>query len=211
MPTIITSAIIKGGSAKTTTSMAIAALLARRGQRVIVLDSDNTGGATLWEDYVQQENERRHDKNPDAKPYELGFEVIPVNEAILNNPQRLRAKYADYDWIIIDTPPSDAGVMQAAINAADVTIIPCQPSVSDLTHAGKTFAACRNGIVLLTRVKARTKLAKDAIAELDAEGVPRFETVISEREAIKKLYGTNDVDNAEYASVVQELIDYLNA
>ena len=47
LPTIITIAIIKGGSGKTTTSMALAEGLAMRGKTVTVLDSDNTGGATL--------------------------------------------------------------------------------------------------------------------------------------------------------------------
>lgn len=211
MPVIITSAIIKGGSAKTTTSMQIAGLLARQGYKVAVLDSDNTGGATLWEDYVLQEDEHRKNENPDAPDYTLGFTVTPVNEANLSNPERLRSKYADYDWVIIDTPPSDAGVMQAAINCADVTIIPSQPSVSDLTHAGRTYSAARNGIVLLTRVKPRTKLARNAIAELDAEGITRFETYISEREAIKAMYGTNELDNAEYSSVVSELTDYIKS
>lgn len=113
-------------------------------------------------------------------------------------------------WVIIDTPPSDAGVVQAAINAGDVVIIPCQPSVSDLTHAGRTYAAARNGIVLLTRVKPRTKLARNSISELDEEGIARFETVITEREAVKNMYGTTEIDNKEYSSVVQELIDYLS-
>ena len=205
---IITVAIIKGGSGKTTTSMALAELLHKRGEQVTVLDSDNTGGATMWEMYVEQENRRRRQDNPDAEPYTLGFPVVQTNEAILNNPEHIREKYSG--WVIIDTPPSDAGVVQAAINAGDVVIIPCQPSVSDLTHAGRTYAAARNGIVLLTRVKPRTKLARNSISELDEEGIARFETVITEREAVKNMYGTTEIDNKEYSSVVQELIDYLS-
>ena len=205
---IITVAIIKGGSGKTTTSMALAELLHKRGEQVTVLDSDNTGGATMWEMYVEQENRRRRQDNPDAKPYTLGFPVVQTNEAVLNNPELIREKYSG--WVIIDTPPSDAGEVQAAINAGDVVIIPCQPSVSDLTHAGRTYAAARNGIVLLTRVKPRTKLARNSISELDEEGIARFETVITEREAVKNMYGTTEIDNKEYSSVVQELIDYLS-
>lgn len=194
-PTIITVAIIKGGSGKTTTSMEIAGALARRGEHVTVLDADNTGGATLWEEYVLQSGDQ------------LNFEVVPANMATLNNVERIRAKYDGY--VIIDTPPSDVGIMQAAIDCADVTVIPCQPSISDLTHAGKTFMACKDGIVLMTRVKPRTKLARNAIAELDQQEIPRFETVITEREAIKNMYGTTTVDKVEYSSVVQELLDYL--
>ena len=209
-PTIITIAIIKGGSGKTTTSMALAEGLTMRGKTVTVLDSDNTGGATLWQEYVANENDRRQHDDPNATPYKLGFDVQPVNTALLDR-TRILNRYKDYDYIIIDTPPSDAGVMQAALDCADVTIIPCQPSVSDMTHAGKTYMACRNGIVLLTRVKPRTRLARNAIEELDTNGIPRFETVITEREAIKNMYGTTQRDKTEYPSVVQELLDYLES
>ena len=33
--------------------MLIAGCLARRGEHVTVLDADNTGGATLWDEYVR--------------------------------------------------------------------------------------------------------------------------------------------------------------
>lgn len=209
-PTIIAVAIVKGGSAKTTTSMEIAGLLARRGKHVVVLDSDNTGGATLWDEYVRQANEADREANPDAPDNLLGFEVTPANAATLSNRRRIFDRYRGYDYVIIDTPPSDVGIMKAATSCADVTIIPSQPSISDMSHAGKTYAETQNAIVLLTRVKPRTRLARNAIAELDEHGITRFETVITEREAIKNHYGTTDVDNAEYSSVVQELIDYLD-
>ena len=173
------------------------------------LDADNTGGATLWDEYVRIEDDRRR-KEDEAngtphKPYKLGFDVIQTNDVILGMPDRIRERYKG--WVIIDTPPSDAGTVQTALQAADVSIIPCQPSISDLSHAGKTYAAARNGIILLTRVKARTKLARDAVKQLDELEATRFETVIHEREAIKNLYGTNQIDNRDYASVTQELID----
>lgn len=205
MTIIVTTAIIKGGSAKTTTTMAIARILARRGEKVTVLDTDNTGGATLWAQYVAEENETRHEAKPDAEEYELGFDVLPANQATVSNPAALRRKYDG--WVLIDTPPSDTGVVKAAMDAADIVIIPCQPSVSDLTHAGKTYAQANGrGLVLLTRVKPRTRLAQEAIESLDNGQVTRFDTYISEREAIKNLYGTTQVDNQQYSSVVEELM-----
>ena len=206
---LVAVADIKGGVGKTTPAMLIAGCLARRGEHVTVLDADNTGGATLWDEYVRIEDDRRR-KEDEAngtphKPYKLGFDVIQTNDVILGMPDRIRERYKG--WVIIDTPPSDAGTVQTALQAADVSIIPCQPSISDLSHAGKTYAAARNGIILLTRVKARTKLARDAVKQLDELEATRFETVIHEREAIKNLYGTNQIDNRDYASVTQELID----
>ena len=77
---LVAVADIKGGVGKTTTAMLIAGCLARRGEHVTVLDADNTGGATLWDEYVRIEDDRRR-KEDEAngtphKPYKLGFDVI---------------------------------------------------------------------------------------------------------------------------------------
>ena len=61
--------------------------------------------------------------------------MIQTNDVILGMPDRIRERYKG--WVIIDTPPSDAGTVQTALQAADVSIIPCQPSISDLSHAGR--------------------------------------------------------------------------
>ena len=140
------------------------------------------------------------------KPYKLDFDVVQTNEAILARPDRIRERYQG--WVIIDTPPSDAGTVQTALQSADVSIIPCTPSVSDLSHAGKTYAAARNGIVLVTMVKSNTKLYRAAIQQLDDLHITRFENVIYQREAIKSLYGTNQF-KTDYVDVTQELIEYL--
>lgn len=207
---LVAVACIKGGVGKTTTAMSIAACLARRGEKVTVLDADNTGGATLWEEYVHEEDDRRRaedEANGVAhKPYKLNFDVVQTNEAVLARPDRIRERYQG--WVIIDTPPSDAGTVQTALQSADVSIIPCTPSVSDLSHAGKTYAAARNGIVLVTMVKSNTKLYRAAIQQLDDLHITRFENVIYQREAIKSLYGTNQF-KTDYVDVTQELIEYL--
>lgn len=193
-PKIITVACAKGGATKTTTSMLIAGSLARRGEKVVVLDTDNTGGATKWADYVEDGGGS------------LGFSVVPTPRPRVNR-ERISRLYEG--WVIIDTPPSDTATIQAAINAADVTIVPTQPATADLTLAGETYDSSPNAVVLLVRVKPRTTLARDAIAELDGARVNRFETVVTEREGIKRLYGTTQIDNKEYGSVTQELIDYV--
>ena len=200
---IIAIADYKGGVGKTTTAMSIAGLLARRGEHVTLLDADNTGGAILWERYVSE-------ADPDA---DLGFAIDPATAAALD-PARLRQRYDG--WVVIDTPPSDSDTIDAAIAAADLTIIPCQPSTSDMTHAGKTFQECMrrmsrpDALFLLTRVKTNTRLAQESIAALDGQNLPRFENVIRERESIKQGYGTPRFDS-EYIGVVSELLEYLAA
>ena len=208
---IIPIACAKGGVTKTTTAMLLAASLHKRGLPVVVLDTDNTGGATKWEETVYEQNQtaRQQAQNTGQTIHaaNLGFEVTPANQATMNR-RRLQEKYPD-TWIIIDTPPSDTGTIQKAIDIGDVTIIPTQTSAADLRLAGETYAAAPRSIILLTRVKANTKLARQAIKELDDAHITRFETLIPERESIRAAYGTATTD-PQYASVAQELIDYIS-
>lgn len=196
---VVTIACAKGGVMKTTTSMQLAGHLSRRLERdgkpvdVVVLDSDNTGGATRWA-MVAQEAE-----SP------MPFNVVPVNQVMLSR-DWIEQHYPGY-WVIIDTPPSDTTVIQKAIDCADVTIIPTQPSGMDLMLAGETYAATPNSIVLVGRVKPRTKLTRETLQELDSNEITRFDTVISEREEIKRIVGTNKVDMKEYSGVTDELVD----
>ncbi|MCH4852273.1 ParA family protein [Bifidobacterium pseudolongum] len=196
---VVTVACAKGGVMKTTTSMQLAGHLARRMQHddepvnVVVLDSDNTGGATRWAMVAQEA----------GTP--VPFDVVPVNQVMLNR-DWIERHYAGW-WIIIDTPPSDTAVIQKAIDCADVTIIPTQPSGMDLMLAGETYAATPNSIVLVGRVKPRTKLTRETLQELDDNEITRFDTVVSEREEIKRIVGTDKVDMKEYSGVTDELLD----
>lgn len=204
-PRIIAVANKKGGVTKTTTSMQIAGWLSRWGNTVTVLDADVTGGATKWEEYVLDENDERAKRG--LAPEHLGFDVVPANEASLNR-RRIQERYRG--WVIIDTPPVQSGIIGKAVQAADVTIIPCEPSTVSMDLAGETYAETEHAIVLLTRVKRNTRLMRVSLADLDDNNVRRFDTVITEREAVKRMYGTCDLDSQEYSTVAQELIDYMD-
>lgn len=204
-PRIIAVVNKKGGVTKTTTSMQLAGWLAKWGNEVTVLDTDSTGGATKWAEGVEDENERRIAEG--REPVSLGFQVVPANETSLNRDRLLR-RYRG--WVIIDTPPVQTGIIQKAVDAADVTIIPCEPSMLSLYLAGETFAETPHSIVLLTRTKRNTRLTKESLEELDSNDTRRFDTVVTEREAIKRMAGTTQLDSQEYSSVAQELIDYMD-
>lgn len=197
MTKVIAVACAKGGCSKTTTSMNLAGILHRWGYPTVVLDADNTGGATKWAMYVLQAGKQ------------LGFSVTPVNKVTLDR-RLIEQQYPD-SWVFIDTPPSDTGIIDQAIGCADVTIIPTQPSTLDLTLAGETYRGTPNGIILLTRVKKNTILTKNALEDLDSDNVFRFQTTISERESIKQQPGTVDLDMQEYSSVAQELVDFIKS
>jgi chromosome partitioning protein len=114
MPTI---AIIsqKGGAGKTTLALHLAAAAHDAGRVALVIDTDPQATASQWAAWRQ-----------DAPP-----------EVIDSPPPRLSAKIAQArvqgaDFIVIDTPPHADSAARAAVEAADLVLIPCRPSAFDL-------------------------------------------------------------------------------
>jgi chromosome partitioning protein len=114
MPTI---AIIsqKGGAGKTTLALHLAAAAQEAGRVALVIDTDPQATASQWASWRQ-----------DAPP-----------EVIDSPPPRLAAKVAaakgqGADTIVIDTPPHADSAARAAVEIADLVLIPCRPSAFDL-------------------------------------------------------------------------------
>jgi chromosome partitioning protein len=114
MPTI---AIIsqKGGAGKTTLALHLAAVGQEAGRVALVIDTDPQATASQWAAWRQ-----------DAPP-----------EVIDSPPPRLAAKIAaaqgqGAELIVVDTPPHADSAARAAVEAADLVLIPCRPSAFDL-------------------------------------------------------------------------------
>lgn len=115
MPTI---AIIsqKGGAGKTTLALHLAAAAQDAGAVSLIIDTDPQATASQWAAW------RR-----DAPP-----------EVIDSPPPRLAAKVAQAreqgaEVIVIDTPPHADSAARAAVEVADLVLIPCRPSAFDLS------------------------------------------------------------------------------
>ena len=98
----------KGGVGKTTTAVYLATALAAQ-YRVILLDADPQGSATSWATDAFEAGDQ------------LDFEVRPANAPIVR-----RCRDIDADLVIIDTPPGDSQTITAALDVADVVIIPTE-------------------------------------------------------------------------------------
>lgn len=114
MPTI---AIIsqKGGAGKTTIAVHLAAAAELAGHAALVIDTDQQATASQWGAW-------RKDRPP---------------EVIDSPPPRLRAKVDQAraqgaEFIVIDTPPHADSAATAAMEIADLILIPCRPSAFDL-------------------------------------------------------------------------------
>ncbi len=148
MGRVISIANQKGGVGKTTTAVNLSAILAKRGKKVIIIDADPQGNASsgvglekvtqdslydvLINDMKIDETLRKTSiKNLKVCPSNMdlaGAEVELVSQ--MSREQRLKEKVdevkEDYDYIIIDCPPSLGLITLNAFTASDSVLIPVQ-------------------------------------------------------------------------------------
>lgn len=150
MAKIICIANRKGGVGKTTTANALAFGLTSRGKRVLSIDIDGQGnfssiidadtdGLTVYDvltgntsaaDAIQH-TEHGGDLIPSAAALELADVKIP-SDAFTRLKESIDPLRPNYDFIIIDTPPSAGILTLNALVAADMLIIPAK---ADITSA----------------------------------------------------------------------------
>ena len=181
----------KGGVGKTTTSMYLAAAAAREGLRVRVVDMDMQGTASDWFLLAEEEGEG------------LPFEVVTMNVASLKRGLADR----DVDVAIIDTPPGQGAVIDAAIDAADFVVVASGVGSADMWRTAAT-AEVMGGVpwkVLVVRAEKNTVALRETLSYLDEGGVPRFDTVIPTRQEIVRAPGTIPTELHGYEQVWNEL------
>ncbi len=149
MGRIIAIANQKGGVGKTTTSINLAAALAEKGQKVLVVDTDPQGNTTSG--FGLNKNLLEHtiyellisDSEIDKciqKDIVDGVDIIPSNvnlaaaeielidvekkEYILKN--EIAKVRENYDYVIIDCPPSLSMLTINAMTTADTVLVPIQ-------------------------------------------------------------------------------------
>jgi chromosome partitioning protein len=118
---IITFSSLKGGTGKTSLSVHLAHAIALSGKRVILIDADPQASASDWAA-----------ARDDAPP----FPVVGMARDTLH--RDLAAVTANYDHAVIDTPPRVSALARSAILAADLVLIPVQPSSYDVWAAAET-------------------------------------------------------------------------
>ena len=148
MGKVIAIANQKGGVGKTTTAVNVSALLAKKGKKVILIDGDPQGNATsglgidknvesslydvlINEVDIIQTLQETCIKNLQVCPSNVnlaGAEAELVN--LISREQRLKEKIDeirdDYDYILIDCPPSLGLITLNIFTASDSVLIPVQ-------------------------------------------------------------------------------------
>lgn len=172
MAFVVAVAQQKGGSGKSTVAVNLAAVLAAEGRRVALLDTDPQGSVTRW----HEERRRRADGlAPLSFDRPSGWRV----------PTALDKLRRSHDVVVLDTPPHAGTDAKVAIRAADLVLMPLQPSPADLwaSEGTRRLAAEEKRLLraLLNRVPAQGKMHDRVAAALEEMEVPLLEQCLGNR------------------------------
>ena len=218
MKTIAIS-VQKGGSGKTTTTANLAAAIAAKGKRVLIIDNDPQSSLTL---YCNLKHEKtmadvyrgtaaireivRDWHGMDAVPADILLSQVE-NEISARKDRRdiLRKALAsvdqDYDFCIIDTAPGLGLLSVNALMASDHVIIPMEPNPADIWGL-ELFLSTLNQIrkarpgltyrILLTSYNDRLKLHHAAKEAVERRGLDLYPVTIVRNVRTAEAWGAHE-------------------
>lgn len=210
MPLIITLAHQKGGVGKSTLAINLYGYFAKSGHKTAIIDIDPQGSITsLLQTFGSKEQISLFERDS-FKSY-----------------TELQSKIADYDIVIIDTPPYLSKELQQVLAISHLVLIPCKASPFDALAVVQTIGLVReemnhnellSAAIVFTMTISGTNFAGQIREHLTQHEIPILSTEIANRVAYARslLFSTTVMEDdnakakAEIESLGQEIIALLN-
>lgn len=196
---MLTVAQQKGGAGKTTLVAQLGAAIAAAGKRVALIDIDPQKSLADWA-RIRADNGTKTTHPVDVVEvagYRAGNEVSRLKRS--------------HDIVIIDSPPHAETEARVAVRAADLVLVPVQPSPMDVWATKPTIELARKAkvpaMVVLNRVPPRGRVADAMRAKLADDGLDTAATSIGNRVgfAASMLEGRTVIETAASSPAAAEV------
>jgi chromosome partitioning protein len=151
----------KGGAGKTTIAVQLGVWWACQGRKVTFVDVDPQGSMKAW-------HALRSESGLEGSPYASDVAGWKLSSEI----DRLKR---ENDIIIVDTPPHAETDARVAVRAAELILVPVQPSPMDWWATKPTLDMAAKektkSLLVLNRLPARGKLADAIRAKIEEAGL----------------------------------------
>jgi chromosome partitioning protein len=159
---VITVAQQKGGAGKTTLAVILGVTAQEFGHRVALVDIDPQGSLTRWAALRLTVPDSRLIRVSTVTGWRAANEISRLSR--------------DYDLIVVDSPPHALTDAKIAMRAADLVVVPVQPSPLDIWATRPTIDFAegerKKTLLVLNRVPQRSPIAEQMAAALAELGVP---------------------------------------
>ncbi len=166
----------KGGVGKTTLALHVAGAWAAQGKRVVVVDTDSQGSALGWSEQRTKGGMTRL------------FDVLALARDTLHVEAPEIAR--DVHHVVIDGSSHSAALMRSAMLAADLALVPAQPSPFDgwaaaetlrLLHEAQRFCPQLTARFVLNRCGARSLIASEIAETMAKHETPALAARVGQR------------------------------